>query len=117
MLNEVKKTRNKTQFIRRWFSDDYFDLYVWYHDNASIAGFQLCYDKPYNEHAFTWFDGQGTFHHKVDTGESHTGGHAMTDILVADGMVPKIKIMTEFSKRANNIDPAIFNLILEKLKE
>ena len=36
---------------RRWIADEYFDLIVWYEDDQTIHGFQLCYDKPGRERA------------------------------------------------------------------
>jgi hypothetical protein len=47
MLNEIANPRQiPGEGPRRWFTDSYFDLIVWYQGaSSSIAGFQLCYDK------------------------------------------------------------------------
>ena len=51
----------------RWWQNDYFDLFVWFEPGEEIWGFQLCYDRAYNEHALTWRREFGTVsHHAVD---------------------------------------------------
>lgn len=45
MLVELKDVRQiPNDGFRRWFTDEDFDLIVWYEDDK-ITGFQLCYDK------------------------------------------------------------------------
>ena len=53
MLNEIANLRQiSEEGHRRWFTDSYFDLIVWYErDGATLAGFQLCYDKEGEERA------------------------------------------------------------------
>jgi hypothetical protein len=53
---------------RKWIADDYFDLIVWYRDNR-IAGFQLCYGKPYAEQSLTWIAGGKFINSRIDEGE------------------------------------------------
>jgi hypothetical protein len=55
---------------RRWIADEYFDLIVWYEDDQTIHGFQLCYDKPGRERALTWTRAGGFQHTAIDSGES-----------------------------------------------
>lgn len=47
MLKEFVNTRQVSEeYITRQYSDSYFDLYVWVaHDQKTIVGFRLCYDK------------------------------------------------------------------------
>ena len=40
--------------IKRWCTDEFFDLFVWFDKRGEIASFQLCYDKPRDKQAFTW---------------------------------------------------------------
>jgi hypothetical protein len=40
--------------IRKWFTDEYFDLFVWSDNKGEIARFQLCCNKGRDEHALTW---------------------------------------------------------------
>jgi len=54
---------------RRWFQDDYFDLFVLEAD-GELAAFELCYDIGSNERALAWSRGGGYFH---DGGMSASG--------------------------------------------
>jgi len=55
MLTEIRNARQvEGEGFRRWFTDDYFDLIVWYGDQNAMIGFQLCYDKQGKERALTW---------------------------------------------------------------
>lgn len=70
MLYEIKKVKSyKDEPRRRWFFDHDIDLTVWFDDADEIVGFQLCYDKPKNPHAFTWDKENGYRHHQIDDGE------------------------------------------------
>lgn len=54
---------------RRYISDDYFDLFVWYEADGQVHGFQLCYDKQRRQRALTWKRDQGFWHARIDGGE------------------------------------------------
>jgi len=46
MLTESANVRQfKGEPRRRWFQSQTEDLIVWYADDGSILGFQLCYDR------------------------------------------------------------------------
>jgi hypothetical protein len=49
MFDKAPKKSVRGDYDRRWLSDDYFDLIVWYTSDDTVHGFQLCYDKPYWE--------------------------------------------------------------------
>ena len=49
MLREMARVRQQDPAVRRrWFRDDYFDLFTWQKgdgpDGGIVVGFQLCYD-------------------------------------------------------------------------
>lgn len=46
---------------RRWFHDDYFDLFVW-QAGGEVTLFQLCYGADSAERAVVWDKGRGFFH-------------------------------------------------------
>jgi hypothetical protein len=108
---------------RRWFSDDYFDLIVWYdsqrHGRSHITGFQLCYDRGGYERALTWMRDRGYSHEKVDTGEhmgsGGSGGMKATPILVTDGVFDSRDVAEKFREAAKGMDPDIADLVLDKL--
>jgi len=46
---------------RRWFHDEYFDLFVWQTDQGETTSFQLCYGVDSNERALEWRKDHGWF--------------------------------------------------------
>jgi len=106
---------------RRWFSDDYFDLIVWFDriggGQSTISGFQLCYDRSGYERALTWTRADGFSHEQVDSGENHPGGMKSTPILVADGLFDSAGVASRFRQVSKGIDPEIAGLVMDKLAE
>ena len=47
---------------RRWFHDEYFDLFVWQNAANEIESFQLCYGMDSSEQALEWRKNRGFFH-------------------------------------------------------
>ncbi|MBW8011492.1 MAG: hypothetical protein FVQ83_09680 [Chloroflexi bacterium] len=101
---------------RRWFFDENIDLIVWFHDVGSILGFQLCYDKQDDEHAFSWREDKGYFHNHVDPGEPGPLKN-LSPILVSDGMLDVDKLKDEFEQNSVEIDLGISSFVLEKLDD
>jgi len=117
MLKETTVSQKEPNTFRRWFQDTYFDLIVWYDmEDRSISGFQLCYDKPSDEHAFLWHKNSGFSHHAVDDSRSQHK-HPATPLLVGDGIFPVEMIITRFRESSKEIDPVVRNLVIEKLSE
>jgi hypothetical protein len=123
MLKEITKPRQNAGETRRIFSDEFFDLYVWYDSVNEILGFQLCYSKNDNEHCVNWkkisgkeFDGEFS-HYKVDAGEDTEVGHfKMKPVLQPDGIFDRNKIVFEFEKSGASLDENLREFILNKLK-
>jgi hypothetical protein len=115
MLREAKAKQNRGEPRRRWFRDEDFDLYVWYLADGAFAGFQLCYDKQNDEHAFTWFAGVAT-HHRVDDarGSMQTG---RTPILVAGRSLEAATLCEAFDAASTKLDPEIRAYVLKILAE
>lgn len=116
MLSEVRNTRQiKNEGRRRWFTDSYFDLIVWYErEGSAIAGFQLCYDKEREERALTWRRGEGFDHKRIDDGEV-TGRMKMTPVLVPDGTFDYTAVAERFRRQSETIDPEIRDLVYDKV--
>jgi len=114
MLVEIENARQiKDEGFRRWFSDDFFDLIVWYDERREIRGFQLCYDKHQNERAVTWRREGGFSHHRVDDGETTRGaaGHPMSPILVRDGVFEVHPVAERFRSASANIEPSLAGFV------
>jgi hypothetical protein len=130
MLTEIKGARQILgEGFRRWFTDEYFDLIVWYDDTgdraaargrhgkpgSSLKGFQLCYDKAGNERALTWTTEHGFQHNRIDSGET-PGRAKMTPVIVADGEFSGDAIAELFRREAAHIDPALAGFVYSKVR-
>jgi len=116
MLNEPPKSAVAGDYDRRWISDDYFDLIVWYTPRDTVHGFQLCYDKPRWERALTWLSDRGFAHTEVDSGEDDPHVNR-TPVLVPDGSFPADKVLAEFARRGSTLPVELRKLVTEKISE
>ena len=117
MLHEITETRQiHDERPRRWFSDASMDLIVWFNPDNDIASFQLCYDKPFAEHALTWRKESGFLHNRVDDGEAKPGSPKGTPILVPDGEFNLNAIADKFMELAREIDTTITDFVVQKLR-
>lgn len=119
MLVELPDARQiKNEGYRRWFSDKYFDLIVWYDaDKTTIAGFQLCYDKLGRERAITWHKDKGFLHNSIDDGETAYEHAKMSPILVSDGAFSKETVSDKFKASSIGMNREIADLVYKKIKE
>ena len=114
MFRELKDVDRQGEKKRRWFEDSYFDLCVWYDPDGSIYGFQLCYDRNYNEHSFTWDREKGSHHNRIDSGDEFPGPKR-TPILIPDGILPYEHLVKAFRDSSQGLDGDIVAIVLEKL--
>jgi hypothetical protein len=116
MFDRALKKRVPGDYDRRWLTDDYFDLIVWYTASDAIYGIQLCYDKPRWERALTWIYGKGFSHMQVDDGELPAWVN-QTPVLVPDGSFPADTVLAEFQRRAGDLPVELRDLVLSKIDE
>ena len=117
MLREVEAVKQEPgEDFRRWFRDEYFDLYVWSDQGGVITGFQLCYDKPGDEHALTWFRDKGFFHHRIDPGDQAPNKNR-TPTLVQDGLFQGDEVARRFAESGKTLDAGLAAFITQKLTE
>jgi hypothetical protein len=117
MLKEIPNVKQpEPDSTRRWFTDSFFDLIVWYDLQQRMTGFQLCYDKGANEHAFTWKKNEGFSHHCIDDGEV-TGRSKMTPILVQDGAFDRKTVADRFLNESGSLESEIRELVYGKILE
>jgi len=117
MLNEVESVKQQPgEDFCRWFRDEYIDLYVWTNPSGTITGFQLCYDKPGKERAFTWFSGKGFFHHRIDSGDQHPTKN-QSPVLVQDGLFQGDEVERRFAENSKSLDANLAAFVTQKLKE
>ncbi len=99
---------------RRWFSCASADLYVWQDDEGRLTSFELCYDKPGDEHALRWRADVGFEHTRIDDGE-HSPFKNHTPIIVSGGRFDMADLALMFEVIGGEIDPSLYRLVLAKL--
>jgi len=62
MLREIEGITDEPRTRRRWFHNEYIDLFVWQTEQGDITLFQLCYGVGANERALVWHRIGGFFH-------------------------------------------------------
>lgn len=117
MLYEVqcRSDLDGEPYRRRWFTDDFFDLFVWYADDRQVLGFQLCYDKPGNEHALTWRRDAGFSHRRVDDGDRCQRN--ATEWLMPDGVFSGSRLLARFLAESRAVDPDLVDLVRSRIEE
>src|SRR5262245_46244263 len=66
MMREIEGVAEEPRTRRRWFHDEYFDLFVWETETGDVTLFQLCYGTGRNEQALVWHRDAGLFHDGAD---------------------------------------------------
>ena len=61
MLKEILGVADDPPARRRWFHDDFFDLFVW-QAGGEVTLFQLCYGADATGRALVWDKARGFFH-------------------------------------------------------
>jgi hypothetical protein len=116
MLREISGVRQDDPAVRRrWFQDDYFDLYVWTDPQGELRAFQLAYERGRREKALSWDRARGYSHRVVDRGDESPFSQ-MTPLLCADaGRFPKYRVISQFDSRAAGLAPPLRHEIRARL--
>lgn len=116
MMIEVPNVRQiPGEGVRRWFSDEYFDLIVWY-GAERIVGFQLCYDRDGRPRAFTWTAEEGARHQGIDDGDDPLLSYKATPVLVEDGPFDVAQVTERFKAAARSLPDCIRELVLDRVR-
>ena len=116
-MHEILPPRKEAEGVRRrWFQDDYFDLYVWQAVGGGVSAFQLCYDRRANERSLRWSPATGFAHDGVDIPEDKPG-RAMSALLVADGVFPAELVMKRFAETAGGLPAELREVVVARLSE
>ena len=102
MMREIEGVvQAESSSRRRWFHDEYFDLFVWQSGGLEIESFQLCYGIDSSERALEWRKNRGFFHDGVKPATVAPEGSA--DTSRADSREPSAQAMSsrfDFAARA-----------------
>jgi len=97
---------------RRWFHDDYFDLFV-RETGGELSAFELCYGIGSSERALAWIRGRGFFH---DGGLS--GSEDFIGARVAPGgVLGADPIIARFERAAVGLPEALRLALEARLRE
>jgi hypothetical protein len=101
MLHEIVGLADEPPAKRRWFHDDYFDLFVWQSLNGEVTHFQLCYGIDSSERALVWYRQNGFFH----------------DGLASDPPEPLSNVIARFDDAAPTVPKMIRQTVGSRLHE
>jgi hypothetical protein len=114
MMREILGVADEASARRRWFHDDYFDLFVWQGEGGDIVQFQLCYGIDSSERALVWHKQSGFFLDGVEAGKS-PGGRTSGTKQARGGALDIEPVAQRFEAAANalpeDIRPALTALI------
>ena len=115
MLREVRHVMQVPgEPRRRWFSDENFDLIVWFSPENEVIGFQLCYDKETEQKALTWLNQEGYRHSRVDDGDN-PGKMKASPVLEADGHLDREGIGRRFRENRGDVPDKIADCVYNKI--
>ena len=95
-MKEILGVADDPPARRRWFHDDFFDLFVW-QAGGEVTLFQLCYGADSAERALVWDKSRGFF---------HDGPGAAND-----------DVFTRFDEAAANLPEDVRREVREKVHE
>ena len=116
-LREVLIVEQKDPSLkRRWFENDYFDLFIWQEAAGAMVRFELYYDVERNERALVWTRSGGTYHDGVDHGDA-ANGYPQAPILVADGKFDSGTVVPRFERDSATVPAELRDVVLAKMRE
>ena len=111
MLREIFDVRQDDPGqARRWFHDEYFDLFV-RQAGEDLTAFELCYGIDSNEQALVWSRASGFFHDGELTGPFIGSRLGSGDPLAAD------PIIARFEDAAGGLPPGLRTALEDRLRE
>ena len=116
MLYEIRNVRQrKGEGLRRWFTDDFWDLFTWSDELGSIVRFQLAYGKPNAEACLIWDAEEGFSHAKISSGEQIAGINR-SPILLRGGTFDSGLITERLRNESSEIDGTVSSFVLSVLQ-
>ena len=100
--------------FKAWFTDDYWDLFVWVDKNKRISSFQLGYGKPSDERIVSWKRGGKVSAMTVDNGEDNLTANR-TPVMVADADFDREKILAKFLADSKKVNKQIVDFVAAKI--
>jgi hypothetical protein len=108
MMREIEGVTGEGQSRRRWFHDDYFDLFVWQNPDGEVTLFQLCYGPGSSGRALVWDKARGFFHDGARSGEGE---------VIGAGATSGDPILVRFTSAAAVLPAEVKSPVLNKMRE
>jgi hypothetical protein len=115
MMKEILGVTDEPRTQRRWFHDDFFDLFVWQTGAGEITLFQLCYGIDSSERALVWHQYGGFFHDGLHSARS--SAQVLGAGLHADTPLDADPIAARFEAAANTLPEDIRDFVRARLRE
>jgi len=115
MLTEIR-LKPDSKSGKRWYQDDYFDLFTWQDETDQITSFQLCYDRLKYERVISWDCERGFAHYRVDDGESSPYKN-MSPVFVINSALPSDEVLTQFAQSSKQINQDMSAFVIQKINE
>jgi len=103
MMREIEGVASEPRLRRRWFHDDYFDLFVWETERGDVTQFELCYGSDSAERALVWRRKGGFFH----DGAELTKGKSATSQ----------PIVLRFEEAAQDLPQKVRSAVTQRVRE
>jgi hypothetical protein len=116
MLREIAAVRQDDPGLRRrWYQDDYFDLFVWTDPAGDVIAFQLSYERSGRERVLGWHRDRGYLHRQVDSGEAWPNANLTPLLVEGAGRFPKRRVIAEFDARSQALDQQLRTSVRERM--
>jgi hypothetical protein len=117
MFREIRGVQQRAATGRkRWFQDEFFDLFITQNFIGKPQWFQLCYlrDTPW-ERVLEWKRGRGFQHFKLK--QPFHSRSAESNVLIYDGVMPYHEVTQRFAASAPGLPAAIAAFVSDKVLE
>jgi uncharacterized protein RhaS with RHS repeats len=116
MLREIAGVRqDQAELRRRWFQDDYLDLFVWVDRSGQMTAFQLAYDRTGDEHLLEWEHSRGYLHRRVVDDRGTSRGIGGSPLLAIGQRFPKYRVMMQFDARSAMLEEGLRNPVRQRI--
>ena len=114
-MREILGVTDEPRTLRRWFHDDYFDLFVWQTTSGEVTLFQLCYGIGSSERALVWHKYGGFFHDGVESAPAPD--EVLGSGLNAGAALNADPIIARFQMAAQSLPEDVRGAIVDRLRE
>lgn len=115
MMREILGVAPEAAARRRWFHDDYFDLFVWQVPSGEVTSFQLCYGVNTSERALVWQRQRGFFHDGV-RGRSGSG-EIIGSALATGSPATSDPVIERFDASAGGLPTDVRQAVVARIRE